>query len=61
MFEEHLRKLGDQVDFLRKFKTDCNRKDELMKDYRAKLEKVKVEAEENKNDLANVRKERQRL
>ena len=31
MFEDHTRKLGDEVDFLRKFKQDCSRKDELMK------------------------------
>lgn len=46
---------------MKKFKQDCGRKDELMKDYKNKLEKIKLEQEETKNELGQLKKEKNRL
>lgn len=41
--------MNDEIEFLKKFKQDCNRKDELVKEYRAKLDKTKQENEDLKS------------
>lgn len=61
LFEDHLKKVGDEMDFLKKYKQDCSRKDEIMKDYKGKLEKAKQEVEELRGELSQLKKEKGRL
>jgi predicted phage gp36 major capsid-like protein len=59
--EDKLAKAIDELDTLRKFKNDTQRKDELLKDYKERIEKIKAELEAAKTDLEKSRKEKTRL
>lgn len=59
--EDKLAKVIDEVEVLRKFKNDTQRKDELVKDYKERVEKMKSELEAARNDVEKLKKDKTRL
>ena len=54
--EEKLSKVLEEVEGLKKFKSDTLRKEQLLKDYKDKLQKYKAELETTKNQAEKVKK-----
>ena len=63
-----LRRVTEEADQMRGYKHDCQRKDSLVKDYKAKMERMKQSQEEavkeaakNKSDLTKLKSDKIRL